>query len=167
MRVTGERDVGRTGLRALLPPRSDGGGDTPRVAVERTSDEQPLVVIADDSRDFRALVRFELEHERFRVEEAATGEEALDAVHRFQPDLLLLDLSMPDVDGWDVLKQLRCGGCPVGMRVAVLTGDADEMVEQRAQAAGAAAYLAKPISGRDLARALRRLAPAHAAIGVA
>src|SRR5436305_14791061 len=99
MRVRQERGVGRTGLRALLPLRSGARGDMPGGAVEGPSDELPLVVIADDSGDFRALVRFELAHERFRAEAAATGEEAPDAVHRCQPDLLLFDLTSPHVDG--------------------------------------------------------------------
>ena len=125
------------------------------------------VLIADDVADIREIIGFQLRFDGYRTAEAENGREVLDAVHVSRPDVLLLDLDMPDVDGWSVLKELRRDPDAAGMHVAVLTGDSNEMVEQRAQAAGAAAYLAKPISGRDLARALRRLAPAHAAIGVA
>ena len=137
------------------------------VTRESTSNA-PLVLVADDATDMRVMLRFELEHPGFRVEEAASGREALEAVHGCHPDVLLLDLTMRDGDGWEVLKELRRGGCPEGLHIAVLTGQADEMVEQRARAAGANVYLAKPISGSDLTRALHRLlSPKPAAAGVA
>ncbi len=117
---------------------------------------RPLVVIADDVEDVRVLVRFELEYAGFSVVEAAGGQEAIDEARRCRPDLLLLDLDMPDVDGWSVLRQLRSDGILDAMRVAVLTGTPDEIVERRARSGGACAFIVKPVSGADLARTLRR-----------
>ena len=130
---------------------------------------RPLVLVVDDVDDIRTVVRFELEHEGFDVQDVGTGAEAIEAAHRCKPDLVLLDLTMPGVDGWDVLRALRAPAESIGgMSIAVYTGEADELVEQRALAAGAGAYLAKPICAADLARALRGLLESRtAAVGVA
>jgi CheY-like chemotaxis protein len=102
-------------------------------------------------------VRFHLERAGFRVSEAADGQQALAQVREAVPDVLLLDLSMPDVDGWKVLDVVRAEGQLNTMRVALLTAESDEMVEHRARRAGAHAYLVKPLDGGDLTRAVQRL----------
>ena len=107
--------------------------------------------------EVREVVRFYLERAGFRVTEAADGKEALSQVREAAPDVLLLDLSMPDVDGWKVLERVRAEGQLKTMRVALLTADADEMIEHRARRAGAHAYLVKPLEGGDLTRAVQRL----------
>ena len=103
------------------------------------------------------MVRFHLEREGFRVTEAADGRETLDLLHAEKPDVLLLDLTMPGVDGWQVLEEATANGLLKGVRVAVLTGDADEIIERRGREAGADAYLVKPLEASDLTRAVRRL----------
>jgi two-component system phosphate regulon response regulator PhoB len=102
-------------------------------------------------------VRFHLERAGFRVSEAADGKQALAQVREAAPDVLLLDLTMPDVDGWKVLEAVRADGQLKTMRVALLTAQSDEMVEHRARRAGAHAYLVKPLDGADLTRAVQRL----------
>ena len=88
--------------------------------------------------------------------------EAIEEVERDCPDVLVLDVSMPDMDGWAVLDHLRREGAP-RPRVAVLTAHADESVEILARNAGADAYLAKPLGASELTAAVRRLlSPADA-----
>jgi CheY-like chemotaxis protein len=107
--------------------------------------------------DVREVMRFYLERAGFRVSEAVDGKDALQQLRRTLPDVLLLDLTMPDVDGWELLEVVRAEGQLKTMRVALLTGEADEMVEHRARRAGAHAYLVKPLDGADLTRAVQRL----------
>ena len=120
-------------------------------------DDTPHILIADDVAEVREIVRFHLERAGFRVSEATGGSDALEQVRQGPPDVLLLDLTMPDVDGWKVLDVVRREGQLQTMRVALLTAEADEMVEHRARRAGAHAYLVKPLDGADLARAVQRL----------
>jgi CheY-like chemotaxis protein len=115
------------------------------------------VLIADDVAELREVLRFHLEHSGFAVSEAGTGRETIAEVERDCPDVLVLDVTMPDMDGWAVLKQLRHDPEAAGMRIAVLTGDANEMTEQRALCAGALAFIAKPVSPADLTRVVDRL----------
>jgi two-component system phosphate regulon response regulator PhoB len=120
-------------------------------------DDTPHILIADDVAEVREIVRFHLERAGFRVSEATGGSDALEQVRQGPPDVLLLDLTMPDVDGWKVLDVVRAEGQLQTMRVALLTAEADEMVEHRARRAGAHAYLVKPLDGADLTRAVQRL----------
>ncbi|MCU1451591.1 MAG: histidine kinase [Acidimicrobiales bacterium] len=106
--------------------------------------------------DVRDVVRFHLEREGYRVSVAATGREAIELLEKEPPDLVLLDLSMPDLDGWAVLEAAEQGQF-AGLRVAILTAESDEMIEHRARRAGAVAYLVKPLELSDLSRAVRRL----------
>ena len=118
--------------------------------------EPAHILIADDLVELREVLRFHLEREGFAVSEAGTGREAIEAVERDCPDVLVLDVSMPDMDGWAVLDQLRREGTH-RPRVAVLTAHADESVEILARNAGADAYLAKPLAAGELTAQVRRL----------
>ena len=102
-------------------------------------------------------MRFHLERAGFHVTEAEGGRQVLAQLRETVPDVLLLDLTMPDVDGWKVLDTVRAEGQLKTMRVALLTAESDEMVEHRARRAGAHAYLVKPLDGGDLTRAVQRL----------
>ncbi|MGH2583763.1 MAG: response regulator, partial [Dehalococcoidia bacterium] len=65
------------------------------------------VLVVDDDHEILAVVRDVLESEGYKVETAANGEDALAAVARLLPDLIMLDVNMPQVDGWEVLGRLR------------------------------------------------------------
>lgn len=116
------------------------------------------VVLADDEPDLRLLLRRLLEDDgRFRVvAEAGDGRAALEAVEQERPDLLVLDLSMPEMDGLQVLEELARRERPV--TVAVLTGFADHHTRDAALALGAAAYLEKGTAFATLADRLAGLA---------
>jgi DNA-binding response OmpR family regulator len=107
--------------------------------------------------DVRDVVRYHLEREGYRVTPATTGREVMELLDKETPDLLLLDLTMPDLDGWAVLQAAKGDSRFKGMRVAVLTAESDEMIEHRARRAGADAYLVKPLALDDLSRAVHRL----------
>ncbi len=103
------------------------------------------VVVADDEPALRAMIRLMLERdERFRiVAEAHDGEQAMQLVEQHDPDLLLLDLGLPVLDGLQVLERLHGRARP---RVVVLTGFVDPDIEKTARELGASAFLTKGVS---------------------
>jgi len=117
--------------------------------------EPAHILIADDLVELREVLRFHLERDGFAVSEAGTGREAIEELERHCPDVLLLDVTMPDMDGWGVLDHLRRQG--PRPRVAMLTAHADESVEMLARNGGADAYLAKPLQPGEVIAAVRRL----------
>ncbi|MCA9543449.1 MAG: response regulator, partial [Myxococcales bacterium] len=102
------------------------------------------VLVADDDRFMRALVRQTLTEGGLVVTEAADGRAALEAVRADPPDVLVLDLMMPHLDGFQVLAALEADGLFDALQVIVLTGRASHEVLTRALEAGAADYIAKP-----------------------
>ena len=100
--------------------------------------------------------RVNLELQGYKVTEAADGEEALEAARHRPPDLIVLDLDLPVLDGWMVLGEVKTD---LGLRaipVVILTASADEANELQARERGAIAFLAKPIAVEDLTRAIRK-----------
>jgi len=120
-------------------------------------------VIADDANDLRSLIRLVLDTDnRFDVVgEAADGEQALDLVEQQHPDLLLLDLAMPRMDGLEVLADL---GGRIPPTVVVLSGFTSPDAVEQALELGAASYLTKGSRIGELPDALA--AVMHAATGV-
>lgn len=114
-----------------------------------------MVLIADDDPITRALVKGSLEQMGFQVTEATNGAEALDALQKYQPDLLLLDVKMPVMDGIQTLKKLRKLPAGKHLPVIMLTGLADSDSAAKAAAAGATDYVTKPINWRLLGQRIR------------
>ncbi len=105
------------------------------------------VLIVDDEPKIRDLLRSYLEREGFKVLVTGSGDSAVDIVRRLQPDLVVLDLGLPDLDGWDVIKALRrAGDVPVVMLTA-RAGEGDRVAGLRL---GADDYVTKPFSPREL-----------------
>jgi CheY-like chemotaxis protein len=119
-----------------------------------------LVLVIDDDDRLRELYRLNFEHRGLRVIEASGGDEGLALARRDHPALIVLDLTMPGTDGFGVLEELGKDDDLAGIPVVVLTGHADEEVESKARAAGAWAYVAKPVDTDDLVR----LVLGHAAL---
>jgi DNA-binding NarL/FixJ family response regulator len=113
------------------------------------------IAICDDVRAYRELltIAFSVEHDIEVVGEAATGEEAIELVRREQPDVLLLDVAMPKMDGLEALPQV-VEAAPA-TRVIMLTGFARAELRERALAGGAFGYLEKGATPRELADAVR------------
>ncbi len=120
---------------------------------------QRLVLIADDDADILALVKAVLERSGHEVVAVGDGAEALASVHARKPDLAVLDISMPHVDGLEVLRRLRADVETSGLPVILLSAQAQEADVERGFATGASGYVKKPFSPRELAERVAELLP--------
>lgn len=117
--------------------------------------EAPLILVVDDQRFMRKLARDWLEEAGFAVEEAADGAEALSAFRRLHPDLVLLDVIMPVMDGFAACAELRKLPGGAHTPVLVMTGLEDAESIKRAYEAGATDFIHKPINGVVLGYRIR------------
>jgi two-component system cell cycle response regulator DivK len=117
----------------------------------------PLVLIVDDSQDVRDLYAEYLHYMGFRVLTALDGEGALEVARRIKPDVIVLDLSMPRLDGINATAQLRQDRRTQRIPIILLTGYPARAIERGALEAGASAFLTKPCLPEDLEAQIRRL----------
>ncbi|MCY7380096.1 MAG: response regulator transcription factor [Gemmatimonadaceae bacterium] len=108
------------------------------------------VLVVDDEADIVALVAYHLAKSGYRVSTAASGADALDAARRERPALVVLDLMLPGLSGYDVLEQLRAGEGTRDIAVLMLTARRDEQDRIRGLSLGADDYLTKPFSPQEL-----------------
>jgi CheY-like chemotaxis protein len=127
-----------------------------RPQVEGAKTSAPLVLVVDDHEDSRVIARVVLEAAGFRVCEAACGIEALDVAAKLQPDVVLLDLILPGIDGWEVARRLRSNPDADDMAIIALTALAQPDERGRARDAGCDDVLTKPVSPAVIARTVRR-----------
>jgi CheY-like chemotaxis protein len=104
------------------------------------------ILVADDKETGRELVRTVLEKAGYAVFEASDGLEALDLADRIRPDLIILDLHMPQLDGFAVVKRLRTAAHFTSLPIIALTASARQGDRPKAMAAGFTGYITKPIS---------------------
>jgi phosphate regulon transcriptional regulator PhoB len=125
------------------------------------------VLIVEDEPDIRELVVHHLKREGYQVSAAASGEEALRQVQALPPDLVLLDLMMPAMDGLEVCRRLRQDPATASLPIVMLTAKGDEIDRVLGLEIGADDYVVKPFSPKELlarVRAvLRRSRPAGGA----
>lgn len=107
------------------------------------------ILIVDDEEDVRIILRMRLE-KTYRVLEAASGRAALAVVRQNRPDLLILDWVMPDMNGLDLLERLRADSATADIPVIMMSGRSEGSERADCLAAGAFAYLLKPVNVRDL-----------------
>jgi DNA-binding response OmpR family regulator len=105
------------------------------------------ILVVDDELKIAALARDYLEHAGFAVITASTGRAALDAVRRQRPDLVILDLGLPEMDGLDVTREIRRDS---SLPIVMLTARDDELDKLLGLELGADDYLTKPFSPREL-----------------
>lgn len=117
------------------------------------------ILVADDEESIRTVVSFTLEQAGYAVETAANGDEALEKVYAAPPDLILLDLMMPMVDGWEVLKLLRSDPQTEKIPVVLLTAKGEIRDKMFALQQGAADYVVKPFGKQDLLARIAQLLP--------
>jgi len=117
----------------------------------------PTVLVVDDNADTRVVVRWQLERWGCRVLEASDGQEAFEAVTESRPDLVLMDLSMPRVDGYDAIRRIR--GSEEFARLPIIAVTAFDRADSRdgAATAGCNYYLSKPIDFYRLEVLVERL----------
>ena len=137
------------------------------------------ILIVEDNANIRRFLRTTLEIEGYRALEASTVQESLERIDQELPDLVLLDLALPDGSGWDFIAAARSRanaettdpsaspgarserGEGAGLPIVVLTASADHGMSERALAAGATAFLTKPISAAELMANVRRVLEAR------
>jgi DNA-binding response OmpR family regulator len=112
--------------------------------------EQPVVLAADDDEDILDLVSFRLERSGYTVIQARDGEEALELAVKELPDLAVLDVMMPKLDGFEVTRRLRAEATTNRMPIILLTARAQEADIRRGFEVGADDYLRKPFSPAEL-----------------
>ena len=119
----------------------------------------PLVLVVDDVADTRRLMRRVLERADMRVAEAASGEEAIEAIAGERPDLVVLDLRLPGISGFDVARWVRASSDPVIARTVLLACSASVQpeVEREALDAGADAFEGKPFDIATFVERIRKL----------
>lgn len=113
---------------------------------------RPLVLLADDNGDTREMYSLYLDMAGYHVEVVADGQEAVAAAGRLRPDVIVMDLDMPKVDGWAAMKQLHRDAATARIPIVVLTGhDLKAYLKPAALAAGAVSYVTKPCFPERLA----------------
>jgi excisionase family DNA binding protein len=143
----GHRRYRRRDLETFLDRSGPGGNTT-----------GPLVLVVDDDARLREYMRVNLEMEGYTVKEAGSADEALEAIEDQAPELVLLDVVMPGVDGWQMLQRLqeRHGSIPVIM----FSGQVDEEAAGDAEQRGARGFVGKPFDPQQLIDRAKQLLPA-------
>ncbi|HEY7071681.1 MAG TPA: response regulator [Acidimicrobiales bacterium] len=113
-------------------------------------DAQPVVLAADDDADVLELVTFRLERSGYTVLQAHDGEEAWDLIRDAHPDLAVLDVMMPKLDGFEFTRRIRADEATRRIPVILLTARAQDPDVQQGFDAGADDYLRKPFSPQEL-----------------
>lgn len=116
------------------------------------------IMVVDDEPDMRLVLRKLLEREGYKVIEAENGEECLREAEKKKPDLILLDIMMPGLDGWEVCRMLRESPSTASIRVSMLSvRNGEEDVEKSFEYAYADAHLGKPVKHEELMSTIERL----------
>ena len=110
----------------------------------------PLILIVEDFDDAREMYRDYLEFASFRVETARDGHEAIEKARRLRPDLVLMDLSLPGIDGWEATRLLKSDPATKDILVVALSAHALATEGERARMAGCDGFIAKPCLPPDL-----------------
>ena len=122
----------------------------------------PEVLLVDDDPDIRAMLAFTLDDYGFTIREAGDGVQALHALAEHAPDVMVLDLMMPNIDGFGVLAEMRDRNLAPTTRVLILSCKVDERDFVRGYELGADEYVTKPFDPDGLARVVEKLAAAPA-----
>jgi CheY-like chemotaxis protein len=122
------------------------------------SSEHPSVLVVDDEPQVVWVLEFSLQGEGYETFTAHDGFEALDQIERHHPDLMVLDVMMPRMDGWSVLEAVSELPIEARPRVVMVTALASSIDQARAKQMGAAAYVPKPFDMEHLVGVLQGLA---------
>lgn len=115
------------------------------------------ILVVDDNEDARDVYASYLGYAGYRVGQAENGEEALSKVQHLKPDLIVMDLAMPRLDGWEATRLLKSNPRTSDIRILVLTGQVTDDDERRARAAGADEFYAKPLLPREMLEVVRSM----------
>lgn len=115
------------------------------------------VLAIDDSRTIRSILRATLEQANFDFHCAEDGVEGVAAFAEVQPDVVITDINMPNMDGFGVIENLRGGDNPTAVPILVLTTESSPELKARARDAGATGWIVKPFEDTALINVLRRV----------
>ena len=118
---------------------------------------RPRVLVIDDAEDNRSIYAFFLEHEGFEVDVAADGEAGVALAQAGEFDVIVMDLTMPKMDGWEATRRLKSDGRTSTIPIIILTGYPSTVGEYEARAAGSDRYLTKPCLPETLAGEIRHV----------
>ena len=122
-----------------------------------TQPEPPLILVVDDYQDAREMYAEYLQFSGFRVAEARNGNEAVAQALSLRPDLILMDLSLPGMDGWEATRVLKADDRTRHIPVVALTGHALAGASEGARKAGCDSFVTKPCLPDDLVVEVRRM----------
>jgi excisionase family DNA binding protein len=125
----------------------------------RRGEGRRVILIVDDDERLREFVRVNLEMEGYSVREAASAEEGLAALDEEPPDLILLDVMMPEVDGWEMLQRVQERHGVGAIPVIMFSGKVDEDSLKRATSRGAQGFIGKPFNPQQLIESTKQLVP--------
>ena len=129
-------------------------------AAPRRSEGRRLILIVDDDDRLREFVRVNLEMEGYAVREASSADEGLKALEDEPPDLILLDVMMPQVDGWEMLRRMQERHGVGAIPVIMFSGKVDEQSLKTATSKGAQGFIGKPFNPQHLIESTKKLVPA-------
>lgn len=121
-----------------------------------TEQTQKTVLLVEDNEDNLVVYRTILEHVGFKVIEARDGEEGVNRAKENLPDLILMDISIPKMDGWEATQRLKAFENTKAIPIIALTAHALEEDRQKALQAGCDGYLAKPVEPRRVVQEVER-----------
>ena len=124
--------------------------------------QAPLVLIVDDFEDNREMYAQYLRFHGYEIAEAADGQEALDQAAALRPDVIVMDLSLPGMDGWEATRRLKQEPSTRDIPVIALTGHALTGSEHTAREAGCDTFLTKPCAPAVLGQEIRKMLPGSA-----
>jgi two-component system cell cycle response regulator DivK len=118
-----------------------------------------MILVVEDQEDNRQILRDLLGNAGYAMQEAENGEEALSAVAKQRPDLILMDIQLPILDGYEATRRLKADPGTRGIPIIVVTSYALSGDETKARASGCDAYVTKPYSPRALLAKIREFLP--------
>jgi excisionase family DNA binding protein len=119
----------------------------------------PIVLIVDDDERLREYVRVNLEMEGYTVHEAGSAEDGMKVLDELRPDLVLLDVMMPKVDGWEMLQLMHERHGVGSIPVVMFSGKVDEAAADEAAERGAQGFIGKPFDPQELIAQTKQLLP--------
>jgi CheY-like chemotaxis protein len=129
--------------------------------VSSSAKTKPLVLLVDDFEDNRAMYAEFLRYSGFDVVEASNGAEAIEKATSMLPDIIVMDLSLPVLDGWEATRRLRQVPSTHDIPILALTGHALDEHSQGARDAGCNGFLAKPCLPEVLLEAVKGMLPPY------
>jgi len=117
----------------------------------------PRILIVDDEPNIVLALELLMKKEGFEVHTVDDGEKAVHAVHDLRPDLVLLDIMMPKLDGYEVCQRIRSDASLKSVRIVMLTARGREVEKEKGLALGVDSYITKPFSTREVVAKVKEL----------